>query len=362
MNTATHRILTTLARAGEQGLDRDSIENNAGLAVGAGYPHLVRLVTAGLVTRSTEHKRSGTSRHCLYRVTDLGRAEGRQLELLPSPRSTRHPLRLWGRGSGRRTTGSSTGDASPPDAFSTSWPHPVLVRNHLLGGTLNRPVDRAEVARLRALDPDIATRARAIEADRERVLRALADRGLAEQVLDLTTGVPADVVRSAHVALAGLDSPVPVVYVVTDEQLAVATRATARYRRHVEALVANPCDVRTVWQAATDFDLVHPGRLMHPGRPVILDALTISDLVPDPRRLCLVLRTWHNTVRAGSVLLLARSLDPALPDPLTAARRAGWQWSHGIAPPVPDAEGVVDHRTQVVALTTGPRRWLRRSA
>ena len=352
MNATSRRILTTLAKAGEQGLDGLGIQAGTALGVGTSYPHLVRLDSAGLVTHRWEQRR------CLYQVTDLGRAEARQLELLPPPRSTHHPLPLWLRLPGRR----STGDAVPPDAFSTSWPHPVLVRNHVLGGTLNRPVDRHEVARLRALDPDIDTRARSIEANRERALQALAEHGLAEQVLDLTTAVPAaDVVRSAHVALADLDTPVPVVYVVTDEKLAASARAAARYRPHVEVLVANPCDARTVWQTATDPGLTHSLRLMHPGRPVILDALTISDLVPDPRRLRLVLHTWRKTVRPGSVLLLARSLDPAPPDPFPVARRAGWQWLPGIAPPLPDAGGTIDPQAQVTAFTTGTRRQ-RRSA
>nr|BFE51649.1 hypothetical protein GCM10017745_50760 [Saccharothrix mutabilis subsp. capreolus] len=250
--------------------------------------------------------------------------------------------------------GRTTSDTTPPqDAYSTSWPHPVLVRNHLLGGTMSRPIDRQETARLRALDPDIDTRARTIEANREHTLRSLADHGLAEQVIDLTTGVPAaDVTRAAHVALAEIDPPVPVVYVVTDERLATATKALTRDRPHVETLVANPCDARTVWEAVSGRGPHRPCRLIHPGRPVVLDALTISDLVPDPRRLRTVLRAWRVTVQAGSVLLVARSLDPALPDPLPIARRAGWHHRPGIAPPTPDTNTALD--AQVAALTTAP--------
>ncbi|MFE9751388.1 SAM-dependent methyltransferase [Saccharothrix saharensis] len=363
MNATTRRILATIAEAGEHGLDGLGIQAMTALGVGTSYPHLVRLDTAGLVTHTWEQRRSGTPRRRLYRVTDLGRAEARQLELLPpSPRSIRRPQWPWKRPvAGPGPTGSPTRDGAPPDAFSTGWPHPVLVRNHLLGGTLNRSLDKAEAARLRALDPDIDTRARAVETYRDQVLRTLADRGVVEQVLDLTTGVPAtDTVRSAHVALADHDPPIPVVYVVTDEQLAKATKAIARHRPHVHALLANPCDARTVWQTTTNPAPEHPSRLMHPGRPVVLDAVTISDLVPDPRRLRTVLRAWRTTVRPGSVLLLARSLDPALPDPLTVAERAGWHRVPGIAPPRPDTDTTIDHRAQIAALTTSPRRWPRR--
>ncbi|MBY8853574.1 hypothetical protein K7G98_37220, partial [Saccharothrix sp. MB29] len=55
-------------------------------------------------------------------------------------------------------------DSSPPDAFGTRWPHPVLLRNHLLGGTLHRPIDKLEALRLRERDPAVDTRARTVEA------------------------------------------------------------------------------------------------------------------------------------------------------------------------------------------------------
>lgn len=363
MNATTQRILTALANAGEKGLTGLDLQARTGLGVGTSYPHLVRLEATGLVTRTWATAPPGTPRRCFYRVTDLGRAEGRQLHLLPPPRSPRRRLTPWRRSFGRTGASAIDNATAPPDAYSTSWPHPVLVRNHLLGGAMGRPIDREECARLRAVDPDIDTRARTIEANRERMLALLADRGLVEQVVDLATGVPAaHVIRSAHVALAEADPPVPVVYVVTDEQLAVATKALVRYRPRVEALIANPCDVPTVWQAATRLDTPRPGRLIHPGRPVVLDALTISDLVPDPRRLRTVLRAWRNTVRTGSVLLVARSLDPALPDPLPIARRAGWHFLPGFVPPIPDINGAFDHPTQVIALTTAGRRWPRRAS
>ncbi|KOX21262.1 hypothetical protein ADK67_27880 [Saccharothrix sp. NRRL B-16348] len=108
MNATGNRILTTLAKAGEQGLDGLGIQAGTALGVGTSYPHLLRLDSAGLVTHRWEQRRPGTPRRRLYQVTDLGRAEARQLELLPPPRSTHHPLRLWGRVPGRRSTGSVT--------------------------------------------------------------------------------------------------------------------------------------------------------------------------------------------------------------------------------------------------------------
>ncbi|MBY8853341.1 hypothetical protein K7G98_35970, partial [Saccharothrix sp. MB29] len=106
----------------------------------------------------------------------------------------------------------------------------------------------------------------------------------------------------------------------------------------------------------------HPRRLIHPGRPVVLDALTISDLVPDPRRLRAVLRAWRATVREDSLLLLAGSPDPALPDPLPIARRAGWQRLPGIVPLPSEIHAGMDHRTRISVLTTGRRRSSGRTA
>lgn len=364
MNTKTHRILTALSHADEPGLTGLDIQNKTRLGVGTTYPHLLRLETSGFITRTQETTQSGTPRRIFYRATDLGRAVARQAQLLPAPtRTPRWTPPAWARALLHRTGASTIDDAtSPPDAFATSWPHPVLVRNCLLGGAMPRPLDRHEAARLRALDPDVDGRATAVEADRGRILGALVDRGLAEQVLDLTTGVPArGIVRSAHVALAETDPHVPVVYVVTDDLLAVATKDLTRYRSHVGVLVANPCDTHTVWDAVTRVDSLRPGRLIHPGRPVLLDALTISDLVPDPRRLRSVLRAWRNTVRPGSLLLVARSLDPALPDPLPIARQAGWHLSSGITPPAEGIEQASDYLTRVKVFTTTARRWPRRS-
>ncbi|MGM1064071.1 SAM-dependent methyltransferase [Saccharothrix sp. Mg75] len=353
---ATHRILVALAKAGEHGLTGRDIRQHTG--AGGNYLRLVRLVTAGLVTRTWQPAHPGTRRRRLYRVTDLGRAEGRQLDLLPPPPARRalpRPCFLDGRG--RAALASGDGGSSS-DALSTRWPHPVLLRNHLLGGTLHRPIDRLEAQRLRELDPDIDTQARAVEIQRGHALRTLTDRGLVEQVLDLSTGLPAHrVVRCAHVALEDDTSPVPVVYVVTDHHVAAATRAAVNHHSHVGVVVANPCDVHAVWQAVTGFNTTRPGRLLHPGRPVVLDALTISDLVPDPRRLCAVLRAWRTTVREDSLLVLARSPDPALPDPVPIARRAGWQQLPGFTPPAPQNATVADRRTQVTVLTTGLHRW-----
>ncbi|MEV0681673.1 SAM-dependent methyltransferase [Actinosynnema sp. NPDC050436] len=357
MTATTDRILTVLAAAGDRGLTGPELRSRTGSGVVAGYPHLARLRAAGLVTRHRDTTQpGGARRRCIHRVTDLGRAEARQLHLLPAPRRT--PT-LWRRAA-PAPVASGSGTASS-DASGTRWPHPVLVRNHLLGGTLHRPVDRVESARLRARDPAVDTRARAVEADRERVLRALADHGLAEQVLDLSTGVPAArVVRSAHVALARVDPPVPVVYVVTYDRLAEAARAATRCRRHVDVLVADPFDARGVWRAVTGLDPLGPGRRIHPGRPVVLDALTISDLVPRPRRLRSVLRSWRHTVRPGSVLLLARSPDQALPDPLPLARQAGWHPLPAFPPPAPVTGHALDHPAQVTTFTTAPPRWRRR--
>ncbi|WP_447008479.1 SAM-dependent methyltransferase [Saccharothrix isguenensis] len=266
------------------------------------------------------------------------------------------------RAAGRRAPASDTGDDTTPlHAFSSAWPHPVLLRNHLLSGTLNRSVDRQEAARLRGLDPGIDARARAIEVRRGGVLQALAEDGLVEQVLDLSTGVPAaGVVRCAHVALADDDSPVPVVYVATDGHLAVATETAIYGYPHTGMLVGDPCDARTLWRAVTSPGEKHPRRLLHPSRPVVLDASTISDLVPDPRRLYAVLRAWRTTVRDGSVLLLARSLDPAVPDPLATARRAGWHPLPVTTAPTSDTGDVVDQRAQIAVLTTRKRRRPRR--
>ncbi|GAA1309594.1 SAM-dependent methyltransferase [Saccharothrix xinjiangensis] len=358
MNT-THRILTTLAHAGEHGLTGADLRERTGIGVRAGYPRLVRLGIAGLVTLRWESTRPGAPRSCRYRVTDLGRAEARQRELLPPARSTPGVTVPWARDARAGQVGDG---AAPPEAFGARWPHPVLLRNHLLGGSLNRPVDRQEAARLRRLDPGIDTRARALETHRGAVLRALADNGSAEQVLDLSTGVPAPgIVRCAHLALADQDPPTPVVYVVTDDQLALATRTVLHGCSHTGAVVADPCDAHTLWRAVTRLDRT-PRRLLHPGRPVVLDASTIGDLVPDPRRLHAVLRAWRSTVPDGSVLLLAHSLDPALPDPLPVAHRAGWHRLPAVPPSSPDTRGVVDHRTQVAVLTTAKRRRTRREA
>ncbi|GAA3464408.1 SAM-dependent methyltransferase [Saccharothrix longispora] len=363
MNTTTHRILMVLAKTGGRGLTGPEIQQRTGINAGVGHLHLMRLVTVGLVTRTRRPRHPGAPRRCLYRVTDLGRAEGRQLELLPPLRARRALPTLRSLVDRHATPPGRGDDSSPPDAFGTRWPHPVLLRNHLLGGTLHRPIDKLEALRLRERDPAVDTRARTVEAHRGHVLRTLADHGLVEQVLDLSTGVPAHgVVCCAHVALEDDTSPIPVVYVVTDKHLAAATRAAIGDHPRVGLLVANPCDARTVWRAVTRLDEEHPRRLIHPGRPVVLDALTISDLVPDPRRLRAVLRAWRATVREDSLLLLAGSPDPALPDPLPIARRAGWQRLPGIVPLPSVIHAGMDHRTRISVLTTGRRRSSGRTA
>lgn len=352
MKPATHRVLTALVLAGECGLNTAELERGLDLRFGAVQSHLVRLRHAGFADEHLEPADHGSGR--VYTATALGRAEARQLELLPPPCSA-----WWQRPFLRRLRRDAPPGRDRIDtvsAFATPWPWPVMVRNHLLGGTLNRPVDRNEAARLRALDPDIDTWARTTEKHREHLVRTLVDRGAVEQVLDLTTAVPVTgVVHCARVALADIDPPVPIVYVATDHWQIVAAEAalTLGPQQHVGTVMANPCDAEQVWRLAVGSGAIHPGR------PVLLDALMITDLVPDPRRLRRVLRAWAKAVPAGSLLLLSDPLDRALPPPFSVAARAGWRRAPLGTLPGPTTVQEPDQRTSCRVLVAGRRRWWR---
>ncbi len=193
-----------------------------------------------------------------------------------------------------------------PPQLTFDHPHPLRMRDHLLGGKDNYQVDREAVEATLALYPDYRLIAQASDAFVRRALTWVAARehGLT-QFLHLGAFIPT--LRS-YDGLVRAQCPEAVFVYVTDDSISAA------HGRGVLAAQARPRSEVFVQLA----DFREPGPLLHGSwlrekldlrRPVGVLLLGMLDFTADDERLTLALATLRTALAPGSLVVMEHTLD-----------------------------------------------------
>ncbi|GAA3456359.1 SAM-dependent methyltransferase [Dactylosporangium matsuzakiense] len=177
-------------------------------------------------------------------------------------------------------------------------PSAARIYDCYLGGRHNFAVDRAMAERALALVPEISRIARANRAFLDRAVRYAAGRGI-RQFLDIGSGIPTE--GNVHEIARSIDPQARVVYVDVDPAAVVHAR---------QILDGDPLT------AVVQADLLRAAQilgdpqvkaLLDPDEPVCLLLVALLHFVPDTPELREALRTYHDTLVPGSILVVSHA-------------------------------------------------------
>lgn len=179
-------------------------------------------------------------------------------------------------------------------------PSPARIYDFWLGGSQNFAVDR-QVGQ-RAIDalPGLQAGVRANRAFLGRVVRHLAERGIA-QFLDLGSGVPT--IGNVHEAARYVDPAARIVYVDIDPIAIAHARALLAEVDGVEAILA---DLRRP-ESVLNHPLVR--ETLDLSAPIAVLANAVMHFIPDAERPDLILRAYTDQAAPGSYIAISHGTD-----------------------------------------------------